>query len=1069
MATEYKPSSPSHGLPLAAARRERKNVLIPSKNRMIPARFWDELGHNVSRIAYRGGAADNSETGNKTLTKSLNRAALFGSTCLAIAAFGASGTAFAQTVPADEAEDAIIVTGTRIASPQLDNPNPVVTVTEKSIQNSGLNNITTLLAQTPALFNSETNFDAAGSQARFGAAGANLLDLRNLGVNRTLVLVNGRRHVAGVAGEAAVDINTIPVALIDRVDVLTGGVSAIYGADGVSGVVNFIMKRDFEGADIRLQNGISTYGDAPNTYASATLGKNFADGRGNFTVSYEYRRDGRVGATARKSGRPDSFSFVRNPDDIPDDPNRPDRIPLQYIGYSDSSRDGAVIVDTTQLPQFRGGGQPYDRGLFLPQSGFLAQGGSNTPVSYYQGDLQSRIASHNVNVLTSFEITPSIRMYAEGKYVRSRAFTISQPSFDFFNYVSAENPYIPASIRAAITEGNLADFGLPDGVLYSRDNFDFGTRDERVNRSLYRGVFGFEGDISPHARFDVSYVYGENRTTFYSPNQRLTDRFFAALDAVDQGQFLTGTPNGNIVCRSDLAPNDPINPINFGAGGQTFTPGDGTCRPLNIFGEGVASQAALDFINVNLKNRYKLTQNVVSGYVSGDFGQFFELPGGLVGFALGGEYRKEASNFQPDTIATTAVDYDPNTSVLKDLALLGGEKGQFNVKEAFGELRVPLFADMPLAHRLEFGAAIRFSDYSTIGSTTTWKVDGTYAPIRDVTFRGSYSEAVRAPNITELFSPQSGTFASLRDPCSPVNISQGTSFRTANCRALIEGLGVNFDDFDFDSSPASSATLPGRSTGNTALGPEKARTWTAGVVLRPSFAPRLAITFDWYDIRLKNAVNTATLQETAEFCVDSPTLDNVFCNNITRSTDDGYVTSYLLQPQNVAFFKTSGADVTVAYSIDAGTAGSFALQGTVGYLDNLEFLPANGGIVDNDRGETGSPKWVGTADVTWSLANFEVNYGLNYVGSQLRYERDVIAAEPDIVAPEYLKFKSVFTHDIRLAWNTRDDRATFFLGANNVTNKQPAIGSRNTPVSFIGRFFYAGINVRTDGLNFTGG
>ncbi|MCB2048122.1 MAG: TonB-dependent receptor [Novosphingobium sp.] len=992
------------------------------------------------------------------------KASLYAS--VATACVFAAAPGYAQdTASADD--ELIIVTGTRIASePNLETANPIVTVDAKQIENSGLTNVTSILAQTPALFNSETNYDAAGSQARFGGAGVNLLNLRNLGAKRTLVLVNGRRHIAGVPGEAAVDTNTIPLSLIERVDVLTGGVSAIYGADGVSGVVNFVMKRDFEGIEVRGQQGISHYGDAPSTYTSATVGKNFSDGRGNFALSYEYRRDGRVGFGDRPFGRADAIGFIRNPDDIPDDPNVFDNVPLRNITWADSSRDGAIIVDPSFIPVFRGGGQPYDRGQLLPESGYRAIGGSNTPVADYQGDLQAGTSQHNVNFLGSYELTNGLRLYAEGKYVTSKAFTVAQPSFDFGTYVWGDNAFIPATIQAAITPGNLADFGLPDGLFFNRDNFDLGTRNERIKRDLYRTVIGLDGDVTDTIRFDVSYVYGQNKFTFVNENSRIADRYFAALDAVDEGAFTTGTPNGHIVCRVDITGN-PIDPINYGLDAQTFTPGPNSgCAPLNLFGEGVASQAALDFINADLRNRVKLQQHVLSGYLSGDFGQTFGLPGGPIGFAVGAEYRKEKSDFRVDDLAKQEVIGVPGQGVIADLALLADETGSFDVWELYGEVKLPILSDVPLAHHLELGAAARYSDYSTIGNTLTWKVDGTWAPVRDITFRASYSQAVRAPNITELYAPTSGTFDFLTDPCSPINVNNGTEFRLANCRALIEGLGVDFDTYDFDSDIASSAGLPGTVTGNTGLREEKAKTWTAGVVLQPTFAPRLALSLDWYDIRLTNAINTASLQETAEFCVDSPNLDNAFCNNLTRSTETGYVEGFLLRPENVAFFETAGADFTISYSYDAGKAGSFALRGVVGYLDKLKFLPANGGIVDIDRGEIGAPKWVGTADVTWSLGSFEMNYGINYTGKQRRYEYNETAADPDIVDPRYLYYGDRFTHDLRFQWTTSDDAASFYLGVNNLTNELPGIGGANTPVSFLGRYFYAGMKVNSDGISF---
>lgn len=981
--------------------------------------------------------------------------------------------AFAQGMEPDPAADdsaVIVVTGSRIVRAELDMPNPVVTISSDAIVQSGVSNLTELLSQSPALFNSLTNVDAAGSEAGHGMAGVNLLNLRNLGTQRTLVLVNGRRHVSGVAGEAAVDINTIPTSLVDRIDVLTGGVSAIYGADGVSGVVNFVMKRDFEGIDFQAQQGISGFGDAPNTYISGAAGQNFSDGRGNITVAYDFRKDGRVSYADRPIGRATAERLVRNPDADPDDPSIPGYVFLNDLRYVDSSPDGAVAVDDSLVPLFRGGGQWFDPGRPIANSS-LTQGGSSTPIANYDGDLQSATEVHNVNVLTSYEFSPAMRFFAEGKYVRSTAFTVSQPSFDFYTFLPVDNAFIPAAIRDAITPGNLAYWDLDDGVVLSRDNFDLGTRNERSRRDLFRAVIGFDGALGDYWKYEVSYVFGQNKSTFRSENYRLWDRYYAAIDAVDEGALLTGTANGNIRCRVDLTGSIASrnlgdmyffddSPFNDVPTPQTFANG---CVPLNLFGEGVRDPAALDFVNVDLVNRYRLRQQVASGYVSGDLGQLFDRSGGPVRVALGGEYRKESSRFTPDPISTRTIDDDPEISILTDLSLLAPEAGGFNVWEIFGEVNVPLLANLPFAHRLDIGGAIRLSDYSTIGTTTTWKVDGTWAPVPDIMLRGSYSEAVRAPNITELFAPQSGTYQALSDPCSPANVAtKGTAFRADNCRALIEGLGVDFDAFDYDNSPLASATIRGRATGNNGLREEKARTWTAGTVLRPTAVPGLAVTFDWYDIRLTNAVNTASLQETAEFCVDSATLDNVFCQNITRDRGTGYVTNYLLRPENVAFFETAGADMTVGYAFQPSTWGRFNVRGTLGYLSKLNFLPANGGIVDVDRGEAGAPKWVGTADLTWTKDNVLINYGLNYVGKQRRFEYSETQNNPNIVDPHYLYYKSGLTHDIRFEVTTTDRKAGFYIGANNFTNAKPDRGSANTPVSFLGRYFYVGTRISLD-------
>lgn len=995
--------------------------------------------------------------------------------CVTALALAFPTTSVAQTTGDSAAQDndsesgnVILVTGTRIQRPEVATATPIVAVTAENIEQSGLTNVTELLTQTPALFNSEDNFDAAGSQARTGAAGVNLLDLRNLGPNRTLVLVDGRRHIAGVSGEAAVDINTIPVGLIERVDVLTGGVSSVYGADGVSGVVNFIMRRDFEGIDFRFQQGVSDFGDAESTFVSATVGKNFADDRGNLALSYEFRKDARVDALARPNGQYEALTLVQNPNDLPDDPNLPDNIFLDRLGWADSSPDGGIVIDGSFTPAFRGGGQPYDPGTFLPQSGFLAQGGSNTPINSYQGDLQAGTEHHSFNAFFNYELLPTIRFFAEGKYVKTDNFTVAQPSFDFFTFISEDSPFIPQTIRDA----GLGTFG---GVLFNRDNFDFGTRDEIFERDLYRTVVGFDGEISDNARFEISYVYGRNETEYTGTNQRVEDRYFAALDAVDAGAFLTGTPNGVIDCRVNLdggAIADGGN-FNYGEAPQTFAPGE--CVPLNIFGEGVASQAALDFILTDTSNTFILKQHVVNAFISGDFGQFFELPGGPIGFAVGGEYRDESSDFQPDAISTQVATFDPNSGVLADLALLGAETGGFDVWEVFGELNFPILADMPFASLLEFTVAARYSDYSTVGSTEAWSVSGQWAPIEDIRFRGSYSEAVRAPNITELFAPRTGTFSFFEDPCSVGNINEGSSFRVANCTALINGLGGDISTFNFDDSILSSASIEGIVAGNRDLIEESAETWTAGVILQPRFVPGLSITFDWYDISLTDAVRTPTLNETAEFCVDSPDLNNVFCDAITRDTIPnpqdgviGYISSYVLGPQNVAFIDTSGADITLNYNFEPGdgSLGRFNIRGTLGYLDNFEFLPANGGEVDVDTKEIGFPEWVGNADITWTKDNLLLNYGVQYIGEQLRFENDEIAADPDIAEPNVINISDRFVHDLRAEITTSDERARFFFGVNNVTNELPSRGLDNAPTGWLGRYFYAGFRLTMDQLGF---
>ncbi len=513
---------------------------------------------------------------------------------------------------------------------------------------------------------------------------------------------------------------------------------------------------------------------------------------------------------------------------------------------------------------------------------------------------------------------------------------------------------------------------------------------------------------------------------------------------------------GQITCRVNLDPNwTPNQPYASRSvvDPTTFRPGE--CVPLNLFGDGAPSQAALDFVRATTTDRSRLRQHVVSGSVSGDFGQFFELPGGAVNFVLGAEYRKEESRFIPDALAAQGLTFTNS---------LGREEGQFDVKEGFAELDVPVLRDVAFAHRLNLGAAIRFSDYSTIGNTTTWKVNGSYAPVRDITFNGTYSKAVRAPNIGELFSGQSQTFAFITDPCDRAEIQNGTATRAANCQALLTSLGVANPSAYVDSR---SANISGFSGGNADLREEEATTWTAGAVLQPRFIPGLSLRADWYDINLRGAINTVTANEVARLCVDQATLDNVFCRSITRTNvatgtaAQGNIVSFTVAPQNVARFSTAGLDVNMSYAFDAGSAGRFNLRLIGNYLDKLEFIGTPGAPVTDRRQESAfrAPKYSANADLTWSLDNVTVNYGLNFLDKTLRYANLTNQSNPDVVASEYKYIKAMWQHDIYVSVDATD-RFQFYTGVNNVFGQKADIADTTYAQQIIGRYFFAGARMK---------
>ncbi len=926
--------------------------------------------------------------------------------------------------------DEVVVTGTRIRQSELGFANPITTISADNIQQSGKTDLGDFLSQTPALVGSTTGDLTAGSNPGFGEVGLNLLDLRHLGVDRTLVLVDGRRHVSGLAGSAAVDVDSIPTDLIQAVDVLTGGASAIYGADGVSGVVNFRTRRDFEGLLVRGQTGVSSEGDGNNQFLALTAGKNFSDGRGNVAFAYEFSADERVSDQDRDFLRPPrSANFYQNQDDLGDDPSVPDLIRYNDIRYADSARNGAVDVDFDLLSDFEGDGDVYDRGFVLENSGGYTQGGSSTPVDGYQGDLFPETDRQLVNLLGHFDVSDSLTFSGEAKYVRSHAKSLAQPPYDFYLFMTPDNPFMPDEIRDAIVPGAAAawfeDPATPDGVLLTRDNYDLGINTEDVVRETMRVVLAANGRINDHLEYEYSYVWGETSSRIIENNNRLEDNWLEAVDVI------TGA-NGRPECRSG-------------------TPG---CVPYNIFGEDVRDPAALDFVSIDSVSDTKVTQQVMSGSVSGDLGSWLELPGGPIGFAAGAEYRRETSNS------------DPAQEIQDGLTWVGPitpSRGNFNVREVFAEVNLPVLENARFARLLSLGAAFRLSDYTTVGSTNTWKLDAAYAPVKSLTFRGTYAQAVRAPNISELFSPQSSTFNFIVDPCDINELNNGTGTREDNCADLLTALGIDPTTFLPSNTPQATLFTEGTFGGNRELSEETATTWTAGVVLRPEFVPGLTVSLDWYDIEIEDAINTPEAIELAELCVDQPSLDNPFCEGITRDPDTGYIIGFAVQPDNVASFRTAGLDMTLDWTISTASRGDFRVQVVGGYLDRLEFIATPGADIDTDLGEEYFPKLSGTLDLSWNNGPLTLGYGINWFSRTDRWTRETLAGDPDFTDSRYFKVKQKMEHDLNAGYDF-NDHVNIYAGINNLLDEKPEFGYASYPISAMGRYFYAGARM-TFGAN----
>ncbi len=1075
-----------------------------------------------------------------------------------------------QTVSgeAEDMLDRIVVTGSRIArDSNLESPAPVQAIDAEDVALSGEINIIDVVNDLPALIGSST---AAENLNSLGAAGAGILNLRNLGSARTLTLVNGRRHVAGLAGSAAVDVNTIPAPLVERVEVLTGGASAVYGADAVTGVVNFVLKDDFEGLDVTAQYNLSHRGDADRRFLSATWGQNYANERGNITVSLTAEDTLGLAQGDRSHTRGDRLGAVwDNPlrfiqaDDIAQfglDPlllgssisgfcddgdmtlgagrdalcGRIDGIqPLSFrpFGRFNLTSYGSLIgVDWLGLgflgaypgSEFEIFGTPFDvnrgpnglifdlnnsgiedcletvNGVILqrffgfagchvirdPADGvdvfqdgllagpFNAWGGDGTQLGRDGQAISPDDRRFVLNVNNRFDINPNTRWFFEGKYARSRTVNDSSQSVSGFfdsHIINWDNPFIPQELRDPITEfaNNNPDLIELENVniLIGRDMTDLGQRRDINRRETYRFVTGVEGVLGDSPwMYEASINYG--RTTADSRFTGLAlDRYYAAVDAV------VDPATGEIVCRSELDPS-AIPPDSFlqsagpFRGFLTFQPGTGQCQPLNPFGIGAPSLEATDFVIVDMERKRTIEQRVVSGFLVGDSSEWFELPGGPIGMVLGLEYRKEESRFRADPLELPREDplgiVDSFQPVFPVDAPTNDTMGDFSVREIYAEVSLPLLRDRPGVEDLTLDAAYRLSDYSTLGSTDSWNLRLMYAPIQDIRFRSTLSQTVRAPNINELFSPLQSATARPLDPCDVANIDDGTEFRAANCAA--DGLPADFAD-------PLTARFSGFTGGNPDLDVETADTFTAGIVLEPRFAPGLAITLDWYDIEIKDAIDTIGVQQLVNACYDAATFPNQFCQQFTRDRNPNSPTflgfnSFLSTQLNFAKIQTQGIDYSVRYTFELGQLaqafeefGSLTLGITGNRVEKLERFedPIDESIVNNRLYESGQPRNAFSTFARWRWDRLVLNWQARYWGGFLEFSPRLQNENADRVENAWTG--QMWRHDFSGSydWN---DQIRIYGGINNVFDKSPVLSSRVYPVGIIGREYFLGVNAR---------
>ncbi len=1100
--------------------------------------------------------------------------------------------AHAQSGPDEETveeENTIVVTGSRIATDSTTAlPSPVQVLTAEEFRNAGEIDISQTLREIPALQGSDpSTLDTAQGLA---LSGASTLNLRQLGANRTLVLQDGRRHVPGLAGTATVDVGSIPSALISSVEVLTGGASAVYGADAVSGVVNYITRsgRDFDGLEYRLQGGVSDEGDSEEFFGSVAGGGTFGDERGSVVFAVEYSQSEGILNGDRPGFAAAGFSSLNNSNAFlngilgldPDAeqafvPNRtlpvssagstiavdptPFAFPFGALGSFvtnfNPATDTVPNIPGTTIPVLQvidpvtGAVRAFNPGIST--GAFNAIGGDGIPIGQTAPglslipDLTRVVAAAGVD----YEITSGITFFADAKFAYTETSNIAGIPFSDDIPIALDNPFLPQAIQDQIPILDALDPASTPSIFVARDNLgsEIGAG-TTVERSTIRATGGFKGEIpGTNVDFEVSYSWGRTDINSIARASRLNDRYFTAIDAValtaadldgtnPNAAFAAGGPGtlnairggqdlvidagsaqvGDIVCRSELTglPSPAAlfvgGPPLFAAGTQlvgadgnptdvgsltrpvTFAIGDGQCAPVNILGSQAIQGAGAAFAFADLENDTTIEQQQFLAVISGDTGNFFELPGGPVGFAAGFEWRRDTSQFIPDSFRSIEGNVVGNASTVVNVSPTDGQG--ISVYEGFGEIKLPLLADLPFADYLEVTASGRISDYNTIGSTETYSFGATYRPVDWFTLRGTLSRAIRAPNIGELFNPQLAAFIGVdADPCDDGNINNGSANRPTNCAEFVAP--------GFDSSNFLTAFVTGTTGGNPDLIEETSDSLTIGGIFEPGNSifggalDGLVVLADYYDIEITDAVGSLTGAAIASACVDLPSTDNQFCDAIQRDANNGgAISGFTSGNINLSVLRARGVDFEARYTFDApfgnGNWGEFQLSAAGTHFierftesdpviaqtiasepDPLQqqLLIADQATVSDLLGVVGNPDWIVNFGVNWQFEGWNIGWRGRFEDSALQFSNaaatdveivgDAVVVSPNVglADPSQLTTGSSLEHDISVSYDLRDD-IQLFGGVNNLTDEEPFLGSLARPVSPRGRFFFFGVS-----------
>ena len=1089
----------------------------------------------------------------------------------------AASSAFAQTAdqpistaPAADSQQAaelgeIVVTGSRIRRDATNAPTPLIQVSRDELLSTGQTTVIDYLSTIPALSNSVVPSDTTGSN--LGDGGLSLPNLRSLGSNRTLTLVDGRRHVGSSGGSLSVDIDTIPRLLIQNIEIVTGGASSVYGADAVSGVLNFILRKDFEGLEIDANYGQINQDGEANQRVSALIGKNFFDNRLNVYAHAEYekvdevtsmdidwirRAPVRIGVdadptTAPFDGRQDAFLFtgVRRLD-IPRwgqttlaNVQQPSDLTNPNVPYANCFPGGNVAGNfsysancfgvtpgrtywydgtTARLANF--GERVGNTGINRP---YNIGGDGENPADFSTGSRVPSSESQRYQVGSTFKVTSAIEAYAEAKYVKENTFDLAQPTFfdiDLVNSYGAnevnpiyavnnfdlrwsDNAFLPQNVKDAIRTNVVTPYAPPTattpgaaqpGVLLQNARHTlFGPdRTQDNTRELQRYVLGLRGNhdqisFVKDVSWDIGYTYGkvqiENR-------ERAVDgqRFALAADAVVDTLGVVNGRAGEIVCRSQLLLKQGAALDDYQRGGDLRDTQYGRdsvaqCAPLNVFGKGNQSAAALDYVGAEIGITERNEQQQAIASVSGSLWDFWGA--GPIGVALGGEYRKE-------TTEATGRDRDTDGRLLFLNSGPDFPEASYESKEVFTEVSLPLFRDSMLGEYAELSGSYRYADYTTVGNVDVYGVNLVYRPIRDITFKTSYNTSVRVPDLAENFAPNSETFLnSFTDPCTTaaiaaVNDSETRANRIRNCTALAAQQGLTFDfagatpQNTDDFNPTYTSGISGVSGGNPNLQPEESNSFTFSTVLRPRFMPNFSLALDYYEIKIDRVIAAVTADTAAANCVNGAELNVDACSTIFRNNPNipfgigapasDPIGGFIERSFNYASLETRGLDFTGRYRLD--TSDSFGRNwGVFDYslagswlIEQKQFLnEADPGDFDELASTLQYPRVRFTSSLTWTPnETWSVNWTADWQSAQnIVFRRDFVN-NADGRSADQLDTGNFVRNDFTVRYNVNQD-LTLRAGVVNAFDSEQAPYLGTTLYSNFdpyGRRFFIGLNYK---------